>query len=95
MKRPVSLQLQITAIVTIFLVLSVSCKKIDKNLATVTTSEISDKTANSAKGGGDVTDDGGTSVTERGVCWSTYQNPTTADSKTSDGQGTGVFQSGV
>lgn len=93
MKRPCSLQLQIAPIISIFLVLTVSCKKIDNNLPTVTTSEISDKTTYSAKGGGEVTDDGGTSVTERGVCWSIYQNPTTADSITSDGQGTGVFTS--
>lgn len=93
MKRPSYFQLQIAPIITIFLILAVSCKKIDKNLATVITSEISDKTTNSAKGGGEVTGDGGTSVSERGVCWSIYQNPTTADSKTSDGQGTGVFTS--
>ncbi len=50
----------------------------------------------SATSGGDVVDDGGGgSVTSRGVCWSTSQNPTTADSKTIDGSGTGQFTSSV
>lgn len=38
-----------------------------------------------------VTDDGGAAVTARGVCWSTSANPTTADSKTTNGTGTGAF----
>jgi uncharacterized protein (TIGR02145 family) len=48
-----------------------------------------------ATGGGHVTDDGGSEVTARGVCWSTSQNPTIADSHTSDGTGTGVFVSNL
>lgn len=43
--------------------------------------------------GGNVTDDGGGTVSARGVCWSTSSNPTTSDSKTSDGTGTGSFSS--
>jgi uncharacterized protein (TIGR02145 family) len=33
------------------------------------------------------------SITDRGVCWSKSANPTTADSKTSDGKGDGPFTS--
>lgn len=43
--------------------------------------------------GGNVTDPGGSSVTERGVCWNTAGNPTIADSRTSDGTGTGTYTS--
>ncbi|MBA7580269.1 hypothetical protein ES708_22160 [subsurface metagenome] len=62
---------------------------------TVTTTSISNITENSAQSGGNVTDDGGAEVTARGVCWSTSENPTTADSKTSDGTGTGSFVSSI
>jgi uncharacterized protein (TIGR02145 family) len=47
----------------------------------------------SATSGGNITNDGGAPVTARGVCWSTFPNPTTEDSKTSNGSGTGSFTS--
>jgi uncharacterized repeat protein (TIGR02543 family)/uncharacterized repeat protein (TIGR01451 family) len=62
---------------------------------TVTTAAVSDITTTSAACGGNVTADGGVSVTARGVCWSTAENPSTADSKTSDGTGTGEFVSSL
>ena len=43
--------------------------------------------------GGNITNAGGATITARGVCWSTTQNPTAADSKTTDGTGTGPFAS--
>ncbi|MCX6279002.1 MAG: DUF1566 domain-containing protein [Bacteroidetes bacterium] len=64
-------------------------------LATVTTTAISNLAATSAISGGNVTSDGGTSVTARGVCWSLSANPTIADSKTTDGAGTGAFVSNL
>lgn len=62
---------------------------------TVTTTAITDITASTATGGGNVTDDGGAAVTVRGVCWSTTSNPTTANSYTTNGSGTGVFVSSL
>ncbi len=38
-----------------------------------------------------VPSDGGTAVTERGICWSTLTNPTIDDDKISSGIGTGSF----
>jgi uncharacterized protein (TIGR02145 family) len=64
-------------------------------IPTVTTTAISDTTETTAVSGGNVTDDGGTGVVARGVCWSTAENPTTADSFTSDGSGTGTFTSNI
>ncbi len=64
-------------------------------LATVTTTAATDILMNSATSGGNVTSGGGASVTARGVCWNTSPNPTTANSKTSDGTGTGVFVSSL
>jgi uncharacterized protein (TIGR02145 family) len=48
-----------------------------------------------AVSGGNVTNDNGGVVTERGVCWNTTGNPTIAGSKTSDGTGTGGFSSTI
>jgi hypothetical protein len=56
---------------------------------------ITEITAYSAKSGGNVIDDGGASVTVRGIVWSTSENPTIEnnDGKTTDGKGTGIFHS--
>ncbi|WP_139786763.1 choice-of-anchor Q domain-containing protein, partial [Desulfamplus magnetovallimortis] len=66
-------------------------------LPTVTTSEISDITETAATGGGEVTSDGCDTITARGVCWSTSQNPTidVNDGKTTDGTETGPFTSSI
>ncbi|QTA83104.1 fibronectin type III domain-containing protein [Desulfonema limicola] len=65
------------------------------SIPTVTTSTPGSITQTGANSGGNVTSDGGASVTSRGVCWSTSQNPTTAGSKTSNGSGTGIFSSAI
>ena len=59
----------------------------------VTTVAVSNITTSSAACGGNVTSDGGATVTARGVCWGTSSNPTIAGSHTSDGTGTGTFTS--
>lgn len=46
---------------------------------TLRTNDISGRTDTSARCGGNVTSDGGAPVTERGICFSTSQNPTTSD----------------
>ena len=70
----------------------IGCKP-DPEVPTVTTQEVSEITANSAKISYNVTADGGAEVTSSGVCWSTSQNPTIADEKTNDGNGIGSFTS--
>jgi Bacterial Ig-like domain (group 2) len=45
----------------------------------------------SAKGGGDVTSEGGLPVVERGLCWNTTGLPTTGDPHAADGDGPGAF----
>ncbi len=62
---------------------------------TVITHSISNITETSALCGGNVTDNGGMTVTSRGVCWSTSQNPTINDSHTLDGSGLGTFTSDI
>jgi len=64
------------------------------NMPVVVTGDVSViAESQSAAAGGYVSSDGGSAVTARGVCWSTTENPITADSTTSDGTGTGVFTS--
>jgi hypothetical protein len=64
-------------------------------IPTITTTDVTDVTTNSAISGGNISDDGGAPVTERGVCWSISARPTTADNKTTDGNGTGSFTSTI
>ena len=76
-------------------ILTQSTSVCPSNFPTVITTAISSITETSASSGGNVTSDGGLSVTVRGVCWSISPNPTTADSKTTDGSGTGSFTSSL
>src|SRR4030042_3933200 len=62
---------------------------------TVTTAEVTLVTSNSAVSGGDVTSEGGSPVTAKGVCWSTAVNPTIVKRKTNDGTGSGSFVSNI
>lgn len=58
----------------------------------VTTTKISKITYTSASSGGNITSDGGSSVTERGIVYSTSPNPTTTSStKRVAGKGVGSF----
>ncbi len=65
----------------------------DLELATLTTTVVSNIDYYGAETGGDILDYGGTEVTAYGVCWSTVPNPTIADSHTTDGTGAGSFTS--
>ncbi|HTZ17675.1 MAG TPA: SBBP repeat-containing protein, partial [Dissulfurispiraceae bacterium] len=63
---------------------------------TVTTNPtITGITETAATSGGNVADDGGATVMERGVCWSTSTNPSKSDTCSSDGSGTGEFVSAL
>lgn len=63
------------------------------SLATLTSTAIKDITVNSAVSGGSIANNGGASVTARGVVWSTSSMPTISDNRTTDGVGTGTFTS--
>ncbi|MBI5009561.1 MAG: DUF1566 domain-containing protein [Bacteroidia bacterium] len=60
-------------------------------LPTVTTAIVTNISSNWAQGGGTVASDGGAPIINKGVCWSKSSNPTTSDSKTEEGTGTGSF----
>jgi len=66
-------------------------------LPVLTTTSASTITSTTASSGGNVSSDGGATITARGVCWSTNAsaNPTISDNKTTDGTGTGIFTSSL
>lgn len=63
--------------------------------AVLTTTEATNLTSATAASGGNITSAGGGIITARGVCWSTSQNPTTSDNKTTDGAGDGLFTANI
>ena len=64
-------------------------------IPSITTANVTSITTNSAVCGGNVTSDGYSTVTARGVCWSTSHNPTINGNKTTNGTGTGSFTSNI
>jgi uncharacterized protein (TIGR02145 family) len=64
-------------------------------LPTLSTTAVTSITQTTAISGGTITEDGGGSITARGVCWAVTVNPTISGSKTTDGTGTGTFTSSL
>jgi hypothetical protein len=59
------------------------------------TTAASDIGYQSATSGGNITNDFGNTISARGICWSTSQNPTTANSKTTESGTIGSFTSNI
>lgn len=86
----------------VFIFFHICCKGDDnpsgpssQDLPVLTTAAAANITAISAVSGGNITSEGASAVTARGVCWSTNQTPTIADSKTANGTGAGSFTSNI
>jgi uncharacterized protein (TIGR02145 family) len=89
----------------VFLMFAISCSKEDDNTSNppvttvqvpvLTTSAVGSVTPITAECGGNISSNGGATVTARGVCWGTAATPTIADNKTTDGTGTGSFTSAI
>jgi len=62
-----------------------------KPLPVLETTPISEIFETTAISGGNITSDGGTGISQRGVCWSTSEHPTIENSKKSNGTGMGSF----
>lgn len=73
----------------------VTFKTQDYSAPIVTTMEVTGITTTTAMCGGEVTSNGGATITARGVCYSTNGSPTINDSHTVDGTGTGSFTSSI
>lgn len=96
-KRFLSLPL---LLMVVFLVVAISCDFEDnnnglENIPILSSTEVIEITQTTATSGGNISDDGGLTVTARGVCWSTNENPTIDDNKTEDGTGAGSFTSSI
>jgi uncharacterized protein (TIGR02145 family) len=61
------------------------------NLAAITTAAVTSITGATAVSGGNISSDGGSLITQRGVCYSTTPTPTTANTTVISGSGTGSF----
>ena len=64
-------------------------------LPAVTTTPATSIVSTAAISGGDITSDGGASITARGVCWSTITNPVNTGNHTDDNSGTGTYTSNI
>jgi uncharacterized protein (TIGR02145 family) len=80
-------------IITI-LVFFYSCKK-DAALPVLLTQDVFDITYREATSGGNVTNDGGAQVIERGLCWNTSGSPTIDDDFVKGGMGLGPFRKNI
>jgi uncharacterized protein (TIGR02145 family) len=78
----------------ILAIIAISC---EIELPSLTTTEVTEITGNSATSGGTITDDGGAAIKVKGVVWSTTENPAfdNKDGLTSDGAGSGQFTSKI
>ncbi len=63
------------------------------NTPSLTTKSVINIGVYTAASGGEITNDGGLSITSKGVCWSKSSNPTINDNKSSDGSGSGSYSS--
>ena len=83
----------------LLLVLIFGCKKsivkdeVVKDLPTFKASTLTATTATSSTIITEIDSDGNDSITVRGVCWGTVQNPTVDNTKSTDGKGIGSFTS--
>lgn len=76
----------------LFVLIFTACKKDDDvSLAVIVTSVVDVVTPISATCSGNITAESNSTPTERGVCWSTEQEPDVTDNKSQAGSGTGEF----
>lgn len=64
-------------------------------VVTLSTQPATDITATTASVGSTISNDGGSPVTARGICWSKTSTPTISDNKTASGSGTGSYSSNI
>ncbi len=99
MKTKIQALINRILIIGLICILASGCKKKEESeptplpSPTLTTTDVLEVLMYTAKSGGSIGSDGGSTVTARGVCWSTKDKPTISDNKTNDGSGAGSFTS--
>ena len=95
-------RITIAIFAVVFVIVAVSCKKSNDSvtdpkagLPILETAGVGEITRYTATCGGGIASDGGSTITARGVCWSTGTTPTVADPHTTDGAGAGFFISNI
>jgi hypothetical protein len=88
MKKYIIDYLTYTVIISLSLI---GCKK--EKLPSVTTKEVTEITKSTATSGGIITSDGNSSITAKGICWSTLTGPTTSNPSIDHGPGSDEFTS--
>lgn len=75
------------------LLLTETCNR--KEIPSVETYYVTKITRSNAICGGNVTHEGGSPVTERGICWDKIRNPVITSCRSRDGSGPGIFTSTI
>ena len=69
--------------------------KTRNGIVQLNTTPVAEINFNTAQSGGEITDDGGATISERGICWNDTEYPTTSDFCKIDGAGIGSFNSNI
>lgn len=81
---------------TSMLVFANSCQEEERMIpAELSTTPVTQVTHTRAGSGGTIISEGNSSVTDRGICWGTNDNPTILDNFISDGSGKGTFVTNI
>jgi uncharacterized protein (TIGR02145 family) len=88
-----SAKIWLTGITLALLLTAFGCKEDKGELALVLTRAASEVNATTARCGGFVSDNGGTDITAKGICWGANPNPTLSSNYTNEGGGIGGFAS--
>jgi uncharacterized protein (TIGR02145 family) len=72
-----------------------SCKKDKPAILVIETASVTDISYTAAVSGGNINDIKGVTIESKGVCWSTSEDPTVDDNKTTNGRGAGNFKSSI
>lgn len=67
----------------------------NESLPILTTKNVSGILTSTASSGGEISSEGGSAISKRGVVWNTSGNPTISNSKTEDGTGIGSFSTSI
>ena len=69
--------------------------EINMQLPVLTTKSVTNIISLSGVSGGNISDDGGSEITTRGICWDTNKNPTLAHNSFTNGTGIGEYTSEI
>jgi uncharacterized protein (TIGR02145 family) len=98
MKKKNRIWIYLLLTISIVYLFTNSCKKDEEKKASIpslTTKTPTQITSNSVILGGDVYQDGGSAISERGICYSKHESPSIEDFVIAVGSGTGTFQSSL